>query len=107
MTGTPVRLDLSSPSRGPRGKPPKHFDALVWRGLGLDRHPDLRDTYFGNYRRVVLLSQAADEDLIARARDAAARLGLAFEHRPVGRDGLADPVLAFVERHQAHHAAAR
>ncbi|WP_456846772.1 23S rRNA (adenine(2503)-C(2))-methyltransferase RlmN [Cellulomonas sp. P5_C6] len=29
MTGTPVRLDLSSPSRGPRGKPPKHFVDLT------------------------------------------------------------------------------
>ena len=36
----------------------KHFDALVWQGLGLDRHPRAADTYFGNYRRVVLLSQA-------------------------------------------------
>ena len=35
----------------------KHFDALVWQGLGLDRHPQLRDTYFGNYTRLVLLSQ--------------------------------------------------
>ena len=29
MTGTPVRLDLSSPNRGPRGKPPKHFVDLT------------------------------------------------------------------------------
>src|SRR3954447_17466155 len=29
MTSTPVRLDLSSPSRGPRGKPPKHFVDLT------------------------------------------------------------------------------
>lgn len=29
MTGTPVRLDLSSPTRGPRGKPPKHFVDLT------------------------------------------------------------------------------
>jgi hypothetical protein len=85
----------------------RHFDALVWRGLGLDRHPELRGAYFGHYRRVVLLSQTADGDLVARARDAAARLGLAFEHHPVGRDGLADPLLEFVDRHQAHHAAAR
>ena len=35
----------------------KHFDALMWQGLGLDRHPQLRDMYFGNYRRVVLISQ--------------------------------------------------
>jgi hypothetical protein len=84
----------------------KHFDALVWCGLGLDRHPELRDTYFATYRRVVLLSQAPDPQLLARARDAAARLGLAFVHRPTGRDGLSAPVLAFGGRQQAHHAAA-
>ncbi|MDQ1478035.1 MAG: hypothetical protein QOE62_3264, partial [Actinomycetota bacterium] len=55
----------------------KHFDALVWRGLGLDRHPELRDTYFVNYRRVVLLSQAPDPELLAQGRAAAGRLGLA------------------------------
>ena len=33
----------------------RHFDALVIGGLGLDRHPELRDLYFGHYRRVVHL----------------------------------------------------
>ena len=46
-------------------------------------------------------------ELVARARAAAARLGLAFVHRPTGRDGLRGPVLAFVDRQQAQHAAAR
>jgi hypothetical protein len=62
----------------------KHFEALVWQGLGLDRHPELRDTYFGNYRRVVLLSQSLDPSVVEAGRDGAARLGLAFEHRHVG-----------------------
>jgi hypothetical protein len=68
----------------------RHFDALVWQGLGLDRHPQLRHTYFGNYRRLVLLSQSVDHDVVAAGRDAAARLGLDFEHRHVGRQRLAD-----------------
>jgi hypothetical protein len=89
----------------------KHFDALVWSGLGLDRHPELRDMYFGAYRRLVLLSQtpdspAANADVIARARTAAARLGLSFSHRPTGRERLRIPVLAFVD-HRATHASAR
>ena len=70
----------------------RHFDALVWQGLGLDRHPSLRDVYFGNYTRVVLLSQTdgpALDDVVAAGRAAAARLGLAFEHHPVGRRRLA------------------
>lgn len=62
----------------------KHFDALIWQGLGLDRHPELLPIYFGNYTRVVFLSQQRDENVVARARDAADRLGLAFEHRHVG-----------------------
>ena len=62
----------------------KHFDRLVWEGLGLDRWPQLRDQYFGNYRRLVYLSQIANDDLVAQAREAADRLGLEFEHMPVG-----------------------
>lgn len=62
----------------------KHFDALVWQVLGLDRHPALRDTYFGNYSRVVLLSQSLDPSVVDAGRDGARRLGLAFEHRHVG-----------------------
>lgn len=65
----------------------KHFDALVWQGLGLDRHPQLRDAYFGHYSRVVLLSQAegaALEAVVAAGARAAQILGLAFEHHPVG-----------------------
>lgn len=62
----------------------KHFEALLWQGLGLDRHPQLRDMYFGNYRRVVLISQTNNESVVAMAEAAAARLGLEFEHRHVG-----------------------
>ena len=67
----------------------RSFDALVWEGLGLDRHPDLRDAYFGHYERVVFLAQTDDDDLTAMARDAAARLGLAFERRFTGYGDLA------------------
>ena len=62
----------------------KHFEPLLWQGLGLDRHPQLRDLYFGNYRRVVLISQTDNESIVALGRAAAERLGLAFEHRHVG-----------------------
>ena len=85
----------------------KHFDALVWSGLGLDRHPELRDAYFGGYRRVVLLSQIPDANVVARARAAAARLGLDFVHRPTGRTGLRTPLLAFADRLATPHASAR
>lgn len=62
----------------------RQFDAMVMRPLGLDRKPELRDMYFGNYKRLVFLSQTADVDLLARAKAAAATLDLTFEHRPTG-----------------------
>jgi hypothetical protein len=67
----------------------RHFDRLVIKGLGLDRHPELLPDYFGNYRRVVYLAQIDDAGLRARAEAAAARLGLAFETRFTGMDGIA------------------
>jgi hypothetical protein len=66
----------------------RHFDRLVIRGLGLDRHPELADQYFGNYRRLVYLAQAPSPARIAAARAAAQRLGLAFEYRDTGYGGL-------------------
>ena len=62
----------------------RNFERLVWRGLGLDRHPELLPLYFGNYRRLVYLAQAEDPELDARAAAAARRLGLAFERRFTG-----------------------
>jgi hypothetical protein len=62
----------------------RHFDRLVWQFLGLDRYPQLRDMYFGNYRKLAYLSQFDDPSLEERAREAAARLGLEFQHHRVG-----------------------
>lgn len=62
----------------------RHFDALVWRGLGLDRYPELLEPMFGNYRRLIYLAQTDDPSLEARAREAAARLGLVYEQRSTG-----------------------
>jgi hypothetical protein len=66
----------------------RHFDALVIRGLGLDRFPELRDDYFGNYRRLAHLAQFDDPDLETKARAAAERLGLAYERRFTGLGGI-------------------
>ena len=76
----------------------KHFDRLVWKGLGLDRWPQLRDDYFGNYESLVYLSQIESPQLVERARAAAARLGLDFEHRPVGYGDLATTLVEVASR---------
>lgn len=73
----------------------RNFDRLVIGGLGIDRHPELLSVYFGNYRRLVYLAQTDDARLMEQAMDAATRLGLVFEHRPTGLDGLAAPIAAF------------
>ena len=78
----------------------KHFDALVWQGLGLDRHPEFRDLYFGNYRRVVLLSLVDDPALVAAGERAAEQLGLEFEHIHVAREHFAGAVAVAVGRHE-------
>jgi hypothetical protein len=74
----------------------RHFDALVIRGLRLDEHPELEPLVFGNYRRLVYLAQTDDPDLLARARAAAERLGLAFEHRRTGYGELVPALRRFV-----------
>ena len=72
----------------------RQFDTLVIEGLGLDRHPELLDMYFGNYRRLVYLAQTEDAELQAQARAAADRLGLAYEYRFTGLGELAQFVRA-------------
>ena len=74
----------------------RHFDRLVWQSLGLDRHPQLRDMYFGNYRKLVYISQFDRPELRIRAEEAARRLGLEYQHRPVGLGELATGLETFV-----------
>ena len=73
----------------------RNAERLVWRGLGLDRHPELLPLYFGNYRRVVYLAQTDDPALTSAARRLAQKLGLAFERRFTGLGELAPAISAF------------
>ncbi len=70
----------------------RHFEVLVWQGFGMDRHPELRDMYFGNYTRVVLLSQSDDPVVVDFGRAAAERLELDFVHVPTGLAAFAEPI---------------
>ncbi|WP_375262194.1 DUF1638 domain-containing protein, partial [Palleronia sp.] len=67
----------------------RQFDTFVTKPLGLDRHPELRDAYFGNYETLVYLAQTDDAALTTRAEQAAQALGLAFERRFTGYGDLA------------------
>jgi len=66
----------------------RQFDAFVWKPLGLDRHPSLRDMYFGHYEKLVYQAQTDDPALTEKAKDCAGRLGLAFERRFTGYGDL-------------------
>ncbi len=75
----------------------RQFDAFVWRPMGLDRHPELRDMYFGNYTKLVYQAQVTDPALDAKAEDCARRLGLEYERRFTGYGDL-QTALATVAR---------
>lgn len=66
----------------------RQFEAFVWKPMGLDRHPELRDMYFANYSKLVYQAQTDDAALTVKARDCADRLGLAFERRFTGYGDL-------------------
>ena len=57
----------------------RHFERLVIGTLGLDRHPELKSSYFGNYTRLVYLAQTDSDELTEMAQKAADKLGLRFE----------------------------
>ena len=67
----------------------RQFDSFVWKPMGLDRHPQLRDMLFGNYEKLVYLAQTNQPDLDTLAEEAAERLGLVYERRYTGYGDLA------------------
>lgn len=62
----------------------RQFDRLIVQGLGLDRHPELRDDYFRHYTRCLYIAQTRNAGLQVEAQAAAARLGLRYAYRYVG-----------------------
>lgn len=73
----------------------RQFDAFVWRPMGFDRHPELIPMMFGNYEKLVYQAQTDDPSLDEKARDAARRLGLAYERRFTGYGDLARDIARF------------
>jgi hypothetical protein len=76
----------------------RHFERLVIQGLGLDRHPELFSTYFGNYRKLVYLAQAPSPGSEEAGRAVAKRMGLDYEYRAGGYGALGDTLAAAVTR---------
>lgn len=74
----------------------RSFARTVVRELGLDRWPELRDTYFGQYTRVVWLAQEPDDELRELARQAAERIGLPLTVVETGNSGLERALAALV-----------
>ena len=62
----------------------QHFDQFVTKPLKFEEHPELREMYFGNYAKLVYLSQKRDPELLLAAQAAAQKLELEFEHVHVG-----------------------
>lgn len=76
----------------------EHFERFVIKPLKLDLHPELRDSYFGNYRHLVFLSQKRSDALLDAAQRAAERLGLEFEHVHCGFGDLESGLTGAVKR---------
>jgi Protein of unknown function (DUF1638) len=76
----------------------RNFDRAVIKGLGLDRHPDLKSMLFGNYEGLLFLRQVPNPRLAEKAEDIARYLGLPLEIEDVGlgelEDRLAELVIA-------------
>lgn len=71
----------------------RQFRGFVIEPLGLDRYPQLKEMYFGNYEKLVYLSQVEDEALQQKAREAADYLGLTYEYRFTGYGDLPGELL--------------
>ncbi|EEE36447.1 hypothetical protein RKLH11_280 [Rhodobacteraceae bacterium KLH11] len=81
----------------------RQFDAFVWKPLGLDRHPELREMYFGHYTKLVYQAQTNDPELTRRARDCAERMGLDFERRQTGYGDLETTLADWAARRPTGH----
>lgn len=66
----------------------RFFDRLIIQGLGIDRHPELKDMYFAHYKRMVYLAQTEDSDLAKKAQDAAEKMGLEYVYQKTGYGDL-------------------
>ena len=77
----------------------RHFDKLMWEGLGLDKHPELLPDYFQHYEKLVYLAQTRDAALEEAAGQAARKLGLTYEYRFIGYGELESDMRQLSSKH--------
>jgi hypothetical protein len=75
----------------------RHFEKLMWQGLGLDKHPELLSDYFQHYEKVVYLAQTKDDALEEKAQAAAKQLGLGYEYRFTGYGELERDIISLAK----------
>ena len=75
----------------------KFFDSLIIKGLGIDKHPELKEIYFANYKKLTYLAQTDDEGLQQKAKNAAAFLGLDYHFVQTDYGLLADFITEFAD----------
>ena len=76
----------------------RNWERLIWEGMGIAKHPELRDMYFGNYTRCVYLEQSSDPKALAAAHECADRLGLELFIEPTGYGELETAVVEFTTK---------
>ena len=65
-----------------------HWERAVVKGLGLDRFPWLKETYFGNLTRVLFVRQHRDAERELKAREIAAWIERPIEIHDLGTEPL-------------------
>ena len=75
----------------------QNWDRAVIHGLGLDRYPWLKDTYFGNLTTILFVRQHPDPDREAKAREIAAFMGKPLEIHDLGIEPLDDLLTPLME----------
>lgn len=76
----------------------RHFERLVMKGMGLRQHPQLRDMYFGNYKRVLYIAQTEDPAFQEKAFVAAGMLELDYEYRFAGYGMFPDFISSAIQK---------
>ncbi|MCP4185960.1 MAG: DUF1638 domain-containing protein [Hyphomicrobiales bacterium] len=76
----------------------RHFENFLVKPLGLDRRPELRDIYFGNYTHALYLAQSDDKELDMKAQDAAKYLGLEYKRMFTGFGDLEKTLAQFPQK---------